>query len=268
MINKFLQIPELASEHGAMIDNMLEMLHWFMALLGFGWAIFFLYCLYRFHRSRNPKADYHGVRGHASTHIEIGVIIVEAVLLLGFAYPLWGHRVGRYPEGPEVVKVRAVAEQYKWTLHYPGPDGKFGMTDPFLISSSNLIGINKDDPNAADDFTTNELVAAKGRECIVEVTSKDVIHNLHLVPMRIAQDAIPGSVSHIWFKPTKTGTWQTVCGQLCGGGHSQMIGQMRVVESDEYDAWFDENSPKIEPADDLTKDTGEVDDAQKSASTF
>ncbi len=80
-----------------MIDNMLELLHWFMAALLFGWGLFYIFCLIRFRRSRNPKADYHGVRGHASTHIEIGVVIVEAVLLLGFAFPLWGKRVDDYP---------------------------------------------------------------------------------------------------------------------------------------------------------------------------
>jgi cytochrome c oxidase subunit 2 len=269
VINKFLKIPELASEHGAMIDNMLELVHWFMLLLGVGWALFFLLCLYKFHHSRSPKADYVGVRGHASTHIEIGVIIIEAVLLVGFAYPLWGHRSEKYPTGPEVVKVRAVAEQFAWTLHYPGPDGDFGMTDPFLISATNPLGINKDDPNAKDDFLSNELVLPNGRDVVIELSSKDVIHNLHLVPMRIAQDAIPGTVAHIWFKPIKTGNWQTVCGQLCGAGHSQMIGFMRVIESDEFDAWFKENTPKVAPVEGLTEGAPPTaDDSQKSAAAF
>jgi cytochrome c oxidase subunit 2 len=248
VINKAIGIPELASEHGALIDNMLELVHWFMAVLAIGWGIFFLYCVWRFRRSKNPKASYYGVRSHASHHIEIGVIIVEAILLLGFAYPLWAHRTAQYPTGPEVVKVRAVGQQFFWTLHYPGPDGKFGLTDPALIGPSNALGINYDDPYSKDDFLSGELVLAKDRDCIIEVTSKDVIHNLHLLPMRIQQDAIPGTVAHMWFKPTKTGTWETICGQLCGAGHAQMKGIMTVKEGKDFDQWFQESTPKAAAA--------------------
>ena len=38
-------------------------------------------------RARNPKADYVGVKSHASTYIEGIVAIFEAVLLIGFAIP-------------------------------------------------------------------------------------------------------------------------------------------------------------------------------------
>ena len=71
-------VPEVTSAHGATVDAMDEFVHLFMAVLFVGWTLFFLYCLWRFWHKRNPKADYVGVRGHASTHIEVGVIIIEA----------------------------------------------------------------------------------------------------------------------------------------------------------------------------------------------
>ena len=37
-INKILGIPALASEHGEMVDHMLELVHWFMLILGIGWS--------------------------------------------------------------------------------------------------------------------------------------------------------------------------------------------------------------------------------------
>ncbi len=266
MINKLLGLPELASEHGALIDNMLELVHWFMAALAIGWGLFFLFCVWRFRRSKNPQASYYGVQSHASHHIEIGVIIVEAILLLGFAYPLWAHRTANYPTGPDVVKVRAVGQQFFWTMHYPGPDGKFGLTDPALIGPSNALGINYDDPNSKDDFLSGELVLAKDRECIIEVTSKDVIHNLHLVPMRAQQDAIPGTVAHMWFKPTKEGSWETVCGQLCGAGHAQMKGVMTVKSAEEFDKWFEESTPKQATA--PAELTGDGDKAPEEAASL
>ena len=261
MINKLIGLPELASEHGLLIDNMLELLHWFMAALLFGWGLFYIFCLIRFRRSRNPKADYHGVRGHASTHIEIGVVIVEAVLLLGFAFPLWGKRVDDYPgTDPDVVKVRVVGERFRWTMHYPGNDGKFGITRGELMPGSKFgLGIDPNDPYGKDDFVSGELILPKDRNCIIEVSTKDVIHNLAIVPMRIQHDAIPGTPAHMWFKPTKTGEWDMICAQLCGSGHSAMKGALEVMEGADYDAWFKGKADNAmpEPIDELG-DSGET----------
>ena len=245
LINELIGLPELASEHGSMVDHMLEMVHWLITVLLIGWSAFFVFCLWRFRQKRNPKASYVGVRGHASTHVEIGVVVVEAILLLGFAFPLWAVRSSEFPTGDDVVRVRAVGEQFKWTMHYPGPDGTFGMTKPELISGQNPLGRDLEDPNGKDDFVFTELVLAKDRECIVTITSKDVIHNLSLHPMRIGQDAIPGTIADIWFKPIKTGRWETVCGQLCGAGHSGLVGYMEVMSQEDYDAWFKENTPAL-----------------------
>ena len=243
-INELIGLPELASEHGSMVDHMLEMVHWLIAVLLVGWSFFFVYCLLRFRKSKNPKASYHGVQSHASHHIEIGVVLVEAILLLGFAFPLWTARSAEYPEGPDVVRVRAVGEQFKWTMHYPGADGKFGLTDAYLISGDNPLGLDREDPNSADDFwDSTTLVLPQNKECIVSVTSKDVIHNLHLPQMRIAQDATPGSLSDMWFRPTKTGRWETICGQLCGGNHAGMVGYMEVKTEEEFDAWVESKAP-------------------------
>jgi cytochrome c oxidase subunit 2 len=93
--------------------------------------------------------------------------------------------------------------------------------------------------------STRHHEAAGGRPVIVDVASKDVIHNLALVPMRAAQDATPGVKSHMWFKPTKTGTWDIICGQLCGPGHAQMKAILEVVDAEEYDAWAKEQSLRL-----------------------
>ena len=74
-INKLLGIPEVGSEHGEMVDHMLELVHWIMTVLFVGWTLYLAYTLVRYYRKRHPRADYFGVRGHASSHIEIGVII-------------------------------------------------------------------------------------------------------------------------------------------------------------------------------------------------
>jgi cytochrome c oxidase subunit 2 len=240
-INDLLWMTDVASEHGAVSNHMLAVIHWFMGILAVGWGIFLLVILWKFRARKNPKASYHGVTSHFSTHLEIGVVIIEVVLLLGFAFPLWANRVDDMPkDDPNVLRIRAVAEQFRWTFQYTGPDKMMGLTDPYRISAAgNAIGLVSEDLNAKDDFITlNDLVIPKGRPVIIQVTSKDVIHGLALVPMFIQQDAIPGREIPMWFTPTQTGKWDIVCAQLCGAGHATMKANLEVKEPAEFDQWF------------------------------
>ncbi len=241
-LNKLFGIPPVGSEHGEMVDLMLELVHWIMLVLFVGWSCYLTYTLIRYYRKNNPKADHAGVRGHGTTHLEIGVIITEIILLLGFAFPLWATQVDRFPH-PD-VQVRAWAQQFGWNFHYAGPDGKFGTTSRFMITGDNPIGIDPEDPNSHDDFVTAGLVLPKGKKIEIAVTSKDVIHNLALVGMRTATDADPGKVNHIWFVPIVAGTSDIICGQLCGEGHGNMKGELIVKETQaEFDEWQKEQQP-------------------------
>lgn len=242
--SKFLGIPENYSAHGGQVDHLIDVVHWFMAALFVGWSLFFLFCLFRFWHRRNPKASYEGVRNHISTHIEIGVVIVEAVLLLGFAFPLWADRVDSFDKVQKMdpIRVRVVGWQFGWTYHYAGADGKFGRTDPRLISGTNELGIDYNDPNAQDDFTSPILKLPVERPAVLNITSKDVIHNFSLVPMRIQQDAIPGKEIPMWFTPVRPLETFVVCGQLCGEGHGNMVGSMEVIAPKEFESWFKSQS--------------------------
>src|SRR6266705_1301936 len=146
LINEFFGQPPNASEHGYQIDHILEFCHWFMGALFVGWFVFFIYVLFRYHRSRHPVASHEGVTSGISTHLEFAVVLIEAVLLIGFAIPLWAKRVNAFPE-------------------------------------------NKD-----DIVVLGELHVPLDRNVIIDLSSKDVIHNFCLPAMRIAQDAIPGQI--------------------------------------------------------------------------
>ena len=60
--------------------------------------------------------------------------------------------------------------------------------------------------------------------------------------MRIATDAIPGSLNPMWFTPIKTGTYEVICGQLCGLGHYGMKGTLVVDTPQDYQAWLKERA--------------------------
>ncbi|HYF36968.1 MAG TPA: cytochrome c oxidase subunit II [Prosthecobacter sp.] len=243
-INELIGITANASEHGGLVDHMLGFVHWFMLVLGLGWSIFLIVVFTRFRAGKNRKADYHGVRGHASTHIEIGVVIVEAILLLGFAFPLWSHQADDYPTDPNTIKMRAMGEKFTWNFQYPGSDLMLSTWNPrYIAGGSNPVGIDRLDPNGKDDFVNpGTMRLPVNRAVIVDVASKDVIHNLALVPMRAAQDAIPGVKAHMWFKPVKEGTWDVICGQLCGPGHAQMKAVLEVVSEKDFEDWSKEQS--------------------------
>jgi cytochrome c oxidase subunit 2 len=56
-----------------------------------------------------------------------------------------------------------------------------------------------------------------------------------LQQMRIQQDAMPGMEIPQWFRPIKTGTWEIICAQLCGTGHSAMRATYTVQTQKEFD---------------------------------
>lgn len=243
LINEFLGQPPNASEEGFQIDHILEFSHWFMGALFVGWSAFFIYVLIRFRKSRHPVADHEGVKSGISTHLEFAVVLIEAVLLIGFAIPLWGKYVNDFPDDKEAIVVHAVGQQFNWNFHMPGPDGKFGRRDISLVTTSNPLGLDGENADAKDDlWVTGELHVPVNRPVIVETSSKDVIHNFALPHMRAAQDAIPGQVIPLWFTPIKTGSYEIVCGQLCGLGHYGMKGTVVVDTPEDYQAWLKERA--------------------------
>jgi cytochrome c oxidase subunit 2 len=253
-MTEWLGLPPLAAAHGAQIDSLIGWIHIFMAILFVGWGGFFLYVLVRFRQSRNPVADYRGVTSHRSTYLEVGVAVVEAILLIGFAIPLWAARVDAMPSESEAVVVQVTGEQFAWNIHYPGPDGAFGRTDVSMLDlQSNPLGLDRSDPAAKDDVTTvNQLYLPVNRPVIVRLRSKEVIHSFGVPEFRVKQDAIPGLTIPIWFIPTittaemrsRTGNsafqYEIACAQLCGLGHARMRGFVTVQTAEEFQKWLED----------------------------
>ena len=236
-----LGLPINASAHGFEIDQMIYIVHALMLLLFVGWGIFFVVALIKFNRHASPKANYHGVKSHFSSVIEVAVVIAEVILLVCFSIPFWAKQINAFPNRPDTLELHIIAEQFAWNIHYPGKDGKFGKTNPKLIDQqNNPIGLDLSDPNAKDDVTTvNQLHIPIGRPILIHLSTKDVIHCFTLTEMRVKQDIIPGMRIQTWFTPTKTGQWEIVCAQLCGIGHYRMKGFYTVHTEKEFDEWFD-----------------------------
>lgn len=238
-LTRYLQLPVLASEHGRKVDALIIFVHWLMIALFIGWIIYFFYAIYRFRKSRNPKADYVGAKTHASTYIEVAVALIEGVLLLGMAIPLWAKSVDKFPSEKESTVLRVTAEQFTWNSRYPGADNKFGKQDFRSASSTNPLGYVADDPNGKDDIEppAKEIHVPVNRPVIIYLTSKDVIHSFQLDNMRVTQDAIPGMRIPTQFTPNRVGHYRIQCAQLCGSGHSGMFGEFFVDTPEDYAKW-------------------------------
>jgi cytochrome c oxidase subunit 2 len=243
---KLLGMPPLASSNGQDVDDLIIYVHWLMLALFIGWIFYFAYAVWRFRASRNPKADYIGVKSHASSYVELAVAGVEAVLLIFIAVPLWAKAVDKFPPADQSTVIQIVAQQFAWNARYAGPDGKFGAQDMKLVSATNVFGVDLSDPNAADDIQVlNEIHVPVGKPVIMYVSSKDVIHSLKIIAMRVCQDAIPGLRIPCWFTPTTIGRYQINCAQLCGSGHAGMTGGFLTVESQaDYDKWLNSKTAK------------------------
>lgn len=248
-MQSFLGLPIQASTHAAELDQMTVLVHWLMLVLFVGWGLFFLFVLFKFRAGANPKADYVGAKGKLSKGIEVGIVIVEALLLVFYAIPAWAKRVKAFPAENEATVVRVVAEQFAWNIHYPGPDGKFGRTDISLISADNPLGLDRRDPNAKDDITTiNQLNLPIDRPVLIHLSSKDVIHSFGLYEMRVKQDAIPGMSIPVWFIPNRAGEYEIVCSQLCGLGHFRMRGFVTVQTAADFKKWTDDQEKELKAA--------------------
>jgi cytochrome c oxidase subunit 2 len=244
-----LGLPELASSNGQAVDDLMVYVHWLMLVLFVGWSLYFGYTLWRFNVRRNAKADHEGSKSKIPKYTEIAVVFAEAVLLLGLAIPLWGKNVQNFPKPEDATVIQIVAQQFAWNARYPGLDGKFGRQEMKLVAENNVFGVDPADPLGKDDIQVfNEIHVPVNKPVLVYLSSKDVIHSVKLVAMRITQDAIPGLRIPFAFTPTKTGRFQIECAQLCGNGHAAMAGGFFVVQTPEdYDKWLAAKSGTAAP---------------------
>ena len=264
----YLGLPINMSVDGPAIDEVIILTHWLMLVLFIGWGAFFIVSLVKFRSSKNPNADHDGVKSHFSSVLEVVVAVIEMMLLVGFALPIWASRINNVPEvNSGAVHARVVAQQFAWNIHYPGEDGIFGQTRPNLVDEvENPIGLDRSSTGGADDFVTiNQLHIPVDTKIRLDLTSKDVIHSFSLPELRVKQDAIPGMIIPVHFEATMTseeflaemvGTpreskgLEISCAQLCGLGHYRMRGFLTIHDDQGYVDWIEEQKAYIEEEDD------------------
>lgn len=260
----YLGLPINMSIDGPAIDEVIILTHWLMLILFVGWGAFFIMSLIKFRSSKNAHADHDGVKTHISSVLEVVVAVIEIILLVGFALPIWASRIDDVPEANSgAVHAQVIAQQFAWNIHYPGDDGIFGQTLPGLVDEvENPIGLDRSTDGGADDFVTiNQLHIPVNTRIRLDLTTKDVIHSFSLPELRVKQDAIPGMKIPVHFEATMTsdeflaemvGTpregkgLEISCAQLCGLGHYRMRGFLTIHDDQGYADWIEEQKAYIE----------------------
>jgi len=72
----------------------------------------------------------------------------------------------------------------------------------------------------------------------VELRSIDVLHDFTVPQFRSKMNMVPGLVTYFWFTPTRTGTFDVFCEQLCGIAHFAMRGKVIVEDERAFQAWL------------------------------
>lgn len=245
-------LPGSASEHGVDIDLLILIT---TAITGFAFVIiqiFLTYYVYRFRSRPGSKALY-----YPDNHkLEMLWTVIPAIGLAGMIIPglkYWDNY--SYPvHDDQTVHLEVVAEQFRWSIHYPGADKKLGKGDFRQISAENPIGLDSLDTGAPDDFMADTLVIPVGRQVHVRLRSKDVLHGFYLPHFRTNIYCIPGMPTEVTFKPLLTTEearqqygradfdYELACTQICGPSHYNMRRVVRVLTSEQYEAWYNAKS--------------------------
>lgn len=104
------------------------------------------------------------------------------------------------------------------SFQHPGPDGQLDTAD--------------------DIKTVDELHVEKDKLYHFELTSRDVLHSFSVPVFRLKQDAIPGRVIRGWFEPTRAGSYDIQCTEICGIGHGIMNARIVVDTPEAHSAWI------------------------------
>jgi cytochrome c oxidase subunit 2 len=180
---------------------------------------FLVYMVWKF-RVRPGEELLDGPPIHGNTKLEIVWTLIPLAIVIGFAG--YGAIVLHDNEAvaSDHVVVGVTARQFAWSFDYEGGKVKSPV-----------------------------LVLPKGRQTEFHVTSliHDVIHSFYVPEFRIQANAVPGHITRTWVTPTKLGTYQVICLELCGIGHAQMRAVVRVVSQQDFDTWLAQQQGAVDP---------------------
>lgn len=214
-------LPQNVSTYGGEIDKFFYVIYYITTTVFFLVAVSMIYFLIKYRYKEGRKAKYY----HGNNTLEIiwtSATFITMLVLALVSKPLWSRIKQEVP--PSNIVVQVTGKQFNWEILYPGPDMTFGTEDDYQID--------------------NQLHVPVDRVVRILLKSKDVIHSFFVPQLRLKQDTVPGREILAWFEATVPGKYEIPCAELCGFGHSGMLGYLYVHTAEEYDAWMKETWPE------------------------
>ena len=206
MQSNFPLFPQAASSIASEVDLLyffILAVSSFFAVLVSGLVVYFAL------RYRRAHADEVGHDIHGSIALELLWTVIPFILAMVMFF--WGadlyFRIARPPA--DAMEIFVVGKQWMWKVQHPE-------------------GVRE----------INELHVPVGRPVRITLGSEDVLHDYYIPAFRVKMDAVPGKLTTMWFTATKTGSYHIFCAEYCGTQHSGMIGQVIVMEPNDYEAWL------------------------------
>lgn len=224
----------IASNWGS-IDSALDVTLWICAAAFILLNLFMAWVLVRYRNRPGHKAHYEPENASLEKRLTVWTAVgIAGMLAPGLA--AWG----KYVSVPrEATIVEAVGQQWQWAFRYPGPDGVLGAAAVKYVTPENVLGLDPLDPYGRDDLLVEagDLHLPVGRPVKIVLRSKDVLHDFYVPEFRAKMDLVPGLVTYFWMTPTKTGTFDILCAELCGTGHHEMRGKVVVDTPRAFADW-------------------------------
>jgi cytochrome c oxidase subunit 2 len=237
----------VASEHGKITDNLFWITMWVTVIAFIIISIAMFWFTYKYQYNPNRKAEF-----IADNHtLEILWTVVPAIVLALLIFKglrVWNDITGPAEQDAEVIEL--VGQQWLWSARYPGvKDKQLGQFNYRLIDASNQLGLDLTDKNTFDDFQSLTLHIPKGKQVLLKIRAKDVLHSVFLPHFRVKMDAVPGMTTLFKFTATKTTqemreetgnanfNYEMACTEICGKGHFSMKFPVVVDELEDYEKW-------------------------------
>lgn len=183
--------------------------------------------------------------------IEIFFTTVPLILVIGlFAFTAREQTKIETPWAADEadVQIDAIGKQWAWDFQYDGEE-----EDGSDAVWSMGIQAQVDADGNVDETELPTLYLPVDKKVTINLESRDVIHSFWIIDFLYKKDMYQGHDNSWSFIPTREGTYQGKCAELCGEYHSAMLFEVKVVSDSEYQAYLDSLEAKGQ--------TGDINDA-------
>jgi len=217
-----------ASTAAPKIDHLLNVMIVLSAFVFSLVMVMLFYALWKFKAKPGDESD--GEPIHGNTRLEVAWTLIPTIIVLfagGYSWKVLDE-IEEPAEGRPLT-VSVFSQQYAWSFAYPGRDYA---------------------------WNEGELHVPVDRQIVFKLHALDVIHSFWVPEWRIKKDNVPGITTKAIVTPDKVGTYQLICTELCGFGHTSMRAKVVVEPQADFDRWvagLDQSLP--EPMMEILGDT-------------